>query len=178
MTRRVERLAWLALLLPLPPLLWSGHAAALPAFAQVRDDWRSADVAVLDRHGDVVGRVRDDFRARRGDWVALAQASPALRTAIVLSEDKRFYAHSGVDWQGVAAAAWANLWNTRTRGASTLTMQLAGLLDDDLRRPGAAAQGRSFTQKVGQAAGAAMLERSWSKDQILEAYLNLVPFRG
>jgi len=177
MKRRGARLARLALL-PLLPLLWSGHAAALPAFAQVRDDWRSADVVVLDRHGDVVGRVRDDFRARRGDWVTLAQTSPALRTAIVLSEDKRFYAHSGVDWQGVAAAAWANLWNTRTRGASTLTMQLAGLLDDDLRRPGAAAQGRSFTQKVGQAAGAAMLERSWSKDQILEAYLNLVPFRG
>ncbi|MBP0621911.1 penicillin-binding protein 1C [Cupriavidus consociatus] len=174
MKARAVRLAWLALL----PLLWSGHAAALPAFAQVRDDWRSADVVVLDRHGDVVGRVRDDFRARRGDWVTLAQTSPALRTAIVLSEDKRFYVHSGVDWQGVAAAAWANLWNTRTRGASTLTMQLAGLLGDDLRRPGAAAQGRSFTQKVGQAAGAAMLERSWSKDQILEAYLNLVPFRG
>ncbi|QBY54720.1 penicillin-binding protein 1C [Cupriavidus oxalaticus] len=177
MKRRGARLTWLALL-PLLPLLWSGHAAALPAFAQVRDDWRSADVVVLDRHGDVVGRVRDDFRARRGDWVTLAQTSPALRTAIVLSEDRRFYAHSGVDWQGVAAAAWANLWNTRTRGASTLTMQLAGLLDDDLRRSGAAAQGRSLTQKVGQAAGAAALERSWSKDQILEAYLNLVPFRG
>lgn len=157
---------------------WSAPAAALPSFEQVRTDWRSADVVVLDRHGDTVGRVRDDFRARRGDWVALAETSPALRTAIVLSEDRRFYAHSGVDWQGVAAAAWANLWNTRTRGASTLTMQLAGLLDDDLRRPGAAGQGRSFTQKLGQAAGAAALERSWSKDQILEAYLNLVPLRG
>lgn len=157
---------------------WSAPAEALPSFEQVHTDWRSADVVVLDRHGDTVGRVRDDFRARRGDWVALADTSPALRTAIVLSEDRRFYAHSGVDWQGVAAAAWANLWNTRTRGASTLTMQLAGLLDDDLRRPGAAGQGRSFTQKLGQAAGAAALERSWSKDQILEAYLNLVPFRG
>ncbi|WP_454736880.1 penicillin-binding protein 1C [Cupriavidus necator] len=159
-------------------LAWSAPAGALPSFEQVRTDWRSADVVVLDRHGDTVGRVRDDFRARRGDWVALADTSPAVRTAIVLSEDRRFYAHSGVDWQGVAAAAWANLWNTRTRGASTLTMQLAGLLDDDLRRPGAAGQGRSFTQKLGQAAGAAALERSWSKDQILEAYLNLVPFRG
>ncbi|AQV96083.1 penicillin-binding protein 1C [Cupriavidus necator] len=169
---------------PLPIVLlvsaqaWSAPATALPAFEQVRADWRSADVVVLDRHGDTVGRVRDDFRARRGDWVALADTSPALRTAIVLSEDRRFYAHSGVDWQGVAAAAWANLWNTRTRGASTLTMQLAGLLDEDLRRPGAAGQGRSLTQKLGQAAGAASLERNWSKDQILEAYLNLVPFRG
>ncbi|SOY84909.1 penicillin-binding protein 1C [Cupriavidus taiwanensis] len=172
MTRRLAFAAMAAV------LAWAAPAAALPTFAQVRADWRSADVVVLDRHGEPVGRVRDDFRARRGDWVALADTSPALRTAIVLSEDRRFYAHSGVDWQGVAAAAWANLWNTRTRGASTLTMQLAGLLDEDLRRPGAAGQGRSLTQKLGQAAGAAVLERSWSKDQILEAYLNLVPFRG
>ncbi|ULX55541.1 penicillin-binding protein 1C [Cupriavidus taiwanensis] len=172
MTRR------LALVAMATALAWPAPAAALPAFAQVRADWRSADVVVLDRHGEPVGRVRDDFRARRGDWVALADTSPALRTAIVLSEDRRFYAHSGVDWHGVAAAAWANLWNTRTRGASTLTMQLAGLLDQDLRRSGAPGQGRSLTQKLGQAAGAAVLERSWSKDQILEAYLNLVPFRG
>ncbi|WP_454711508.1 penicillin-binding protein 1C [Cupriavidus nantongensis] len=173
-----RRLALVAAVATAAVLAWPAAAAALPTFAQVRADWRSADVVVLDRHGEPVGRVRDDFRARRGDWVALAETSPALRTAIVLSEDRRFYAHSGVDWQGVAAAAWANLWNTRTRGASTLTMQLAGLLDEDLRRPGAAGQGRSLTQKLGQAAGAAVLERSWSKDQILEAYLNLVPFRG
>ena len=93
----------------------------------------------------------------------------------MLSEDKRFYAHSGVDWRGVAAAAWGNLWHTRTRGASTLTMQLAGLLDSDLQ---AIAGGRSLRQKIGQAIDAAALERHWRKDQILEAYLNLVPFRG
>ena len=54
-------------------------------------------------------------------------------------------------------------------------MQLAGLLDDDLRRGDG---GRSLTQKVGQTVAAARLEREWRKDQILEAYLNLVPFRG
>lgn len=150
-------------------------ALALASFDSVRAGWRSADVVVLDRHGETLSRVRDDFRARRGDWVTLAEISPAVRTAIVLSEDRRFYAHSGVDWQGVAAAAWANLWNTRTRGASTLTMQLAGLLDEDLRR---ADGGRSMSQKMAQAVRATALERNWSKDQILEAYLNLVPFRG
>jgi len=152
----------------------SAAAHALPSYDSVRAGWRSADVIVLDRHGAPLSRVREDFGARRGDWVTLAEISPAVRTAIVLSEDRRFYAHSGVDWQGVAAAAWANLWNTRTRGASTLTMQLAGLLDDDLRRAG----GRSVAQKMAQALRAAALERDWSKDQILEAYLNLVPFRG
>eukprot|EP01036_Dinobryon_divergens_P049782 gene49782-66684_t len=54
-------------------------------------------------------------------------------------------------------------------------MQLAGLLDEDLRRMGGS---RSVVQKIGQAVSAEMLERSWRKDQILEAYLNLVPFRG
>ncbi|RZL84216.1 MAG: penicillin-binding protein 1C, partial [Variovorax sp.] len=87
----------------------------------------------------------------------------------------RFYEHSGVDWRAVSAAAWGNLWNTKTRGASTITMQLAGLLDDDLRR---GAGGRSLTQKVGQTLDAQQLERHWRKDQILEAYLNTVPFRG
>jgi len=159
-------------------LAWALAAAparAVPAFEAVKAGWRSADVTVVDRHGETLARVREDFQARRGDWVTLEDISPAMRDAIVLSEDRRFYAHSGIDWQGVAAAAWANLWNTRTRGASTLTMQLAGLLDDDLRRN---AGQRSLGQKLGQAAAAASLERGWSKAQILEAYLNLVPLRG
>ena len=130
---------------------------------------------MLDRNGEVLQRVRTDASVRRGQWVALADISPALRTALVLSEDKRFYEHSGVDWRAVSSAAWANLWNTRTRGASTLSMQLAGLLDDDLR---ASNSGRSITQKIGQTFAAQALEQRWRKDQILEAYLNLVPFRG
>ncbi|WP_082928395.1 penicillin-binding protein 1C [Cupriavidus gilardii] len=162
-----------ALLSAIPPA--PAIADTLPDFDQVRDSYRSADVIVRDRHGEPVATVRTDFSARRGQWVALDEISPAVRTAIVLSEDRRFYRHSGVDWQGVAGAAWANLWNTRTRGASTLTMQLAALLDDELRR---GAGGRSAAQKMSQAWRAARLERGWSKSQILEAYLNLVPLRG
>ncbi len=123
----------------------------------------------------MVHRLRTDRSVRRGQWVALADISPALRTALVLSEDKRFYEHSGVDWRAASSAAWANLWNTRTRGASTLSMQLAGLMDEDLR---AGAGGRSIAQKIGQTFSAQALEQHWRKDQILEAYLNLVPFRG
>ncbi len=149
--------------------------AAVQRFDEVRRDFRSSDTAVLDRHGELLQRVRTDASVRRGRWIALADVSPALRTAMVLSEDRRFYEHSGVDWRAVSAAAWGNLWNTRTRGASTITMQLAGLLDENLRR---ASGGRSLTQKLGQTVAAAQLERQWRKDQILEAYLNLVPFRG
>jgi len=150
------------------------HAAA-PSFNEVRRAFRPSDITVLDRDGAPVQRLRIDTKVRRGQWVALADISPALRQAMVLSEDKRFYEHSGVDWRAVSAAAWSNLWNTRTRGASTITMQLAGLLDEDLRRSGG---GRSLSQKVGQARAAIDLERGWRKDQVLEAYLNLVPLRG
>jgi len=150
-------------------------AWAFVSFEEVKRDFRSSDTAVLDRNGELLQRVRTDPTVRRGQWTPLADVSPALRTAMVMSEDKRFYEHSGIDWRAVSAAAWGNLWNTRTRGASTITMQLSGLLDDDLRR---AAGGRSFTQKIGQTVAAAQLERHWRKDQILEAYLNTVPFRG
>ncbi|BEP44305.1 transglycosylase domain-containing protein [Variovorax sp. V15] len=154
---------------------WTLPARAVVSFEDVKRDFRSSDTAVLDRNGELLQRVRTDPTVRRGQWTALADVSPALRTAMVLSEDKRFYEHSGIDWRAVSAAAWGNLWNTRTRGASTITMQLSGLLDEDLRRsPG----GRSFTQKIGQTVAAAQLERNWRKDQILEAYLNTVPFRG
>jgi penicillin-binding protein 1C len=149
-------------------------AFALPSFDEVHARWHSSDWVLLARDGQPLQRTRIDHSERRGDWVALADVSPALRQAIVVSEDKRFYEHSGVDWRGAAGAAWANLWNTRTRGASTVTMQLTGLLDDDPQRSGQ----RSIAQKAGQAVNALWLERTWRKDQILEAYLNLVPFRG
>ena len=159
-------------------LLIAAHAdsaGATASFDAVKRGYVPSDTLILDRHGEVLHRLRTDTSVRRGLWVALADISPALRTALVLSEDKRFYEHSGVDWQAVSSAAWANLWNRKTRGASTITMQLAGLLDDDLKR---GSGGRSVAQKLEQTVSAQWLERSWRKDQILEAYLNLVPLRG
>ncbi len=154
---------------------WALPSAALPAFDEVRADFRPSDTLILSREGEVLQRLRTDATVRRGQWVPLADVSPALRQALVLSEDKRFFEHSGVDWRAATAAAWGNLWNQRTRGASTITMQLAGLVDGDWRQgPG----GRTVPQKLGQTVAAQVLDRRWRKDQILEAYLNLVPFRG
>ena len=148
---------------------------AIGTFDKVKADYQPSDTRILSREGELLHRLRTNTTVRRGQWVALADVSPALRMALVQSEDKRFYEHSGVDWRAASAAAWGNLWNSKTRGASTITMQLAGLMDDDLRR---AAGGRSVMQKMGQTVSAQMLERGWRKDQILEAYLNLVPLRG
>ena len=153
----------------------ASSTGATATFDSVKSAFTPSDTLILDRQGEVLHRLRTDARVRRGQWVALADVSPALRTALVLSEDKRFYAHAGIDWRAVSAAAWGNLWHSKTRGASTITMQLAALLDDDLRRGPA---GRALAQKIGQGVSAQLLERSWRKDQVLEAYLNLVPFRG
>lgn len=157
-------------------LLFAAAAAqALPSFSEVKTAWKPSDVTLLARDGTPLQTVRVDRSARRLAWVPLQEVSPALLQAIVLSEDRRFYEHSGVDWSAVAKSAWANVWNTRTRGASTLTMQLAGLLDDDLARP---VGGRSVAQKLGQAVTATRLDARWKKSEILEAYLNRVAFRG
>ncbi len=150
------------------------QAAEIPGFTQVRSQHRVSDFVLLDRQGQPLQGLRLDPLRRALGWVPLQEMSPALLRAMLLSEDQRFYEHSGVDWSAVASSAWGNLWNSRTRGASTVTMQLAGLLDEDLAQRG----GRSMTQKLGQAWTAGRLEKRWTKAQILEAYLNLVPLRG
>lgn len=153
----------------------AGPAFALPSYDEVKRAHRPSDTLLLDRTGAPLQTLRTDAALRRGAWMALDELSPALRTAIVQSEDRRFWEHGGVDWSALASAAWQNAWNGRTRGASTVTMQLAGLLDAEHARP---AGGRSVVGKLGQAAAARELEQGWRKTQILEAYLNLVPLRG
>ncbi len=171
--RRLAAALGLALALALPATL--ALADSMPRFDEVRRAHAVSDLTLLDRHGTPLQTLRVDKQLRRLDWVPLQDLSPALLQAVVQSEDRRFWQHSGVDWAAVARSAWANVVNQRTRGASTLTMQLAGLIDDSLARP---AVGRSLPQKIGQAVLARQLEQRWSKAQILEAYLNAVPFRG
>ena len=156
-----------ALLLPLPAL-------ALPGFAEVKAGYVPSDAILLARDGQPLHRLRLDKTVRRLAWTPLSEISPALTRAIIVSEDKRFLEHDGVDWQAAGKAAWSNFWGSRTRGASTLSMQLAGLLDEDGQRQGR----RSIFGKITQSTAALRLEGFWNKRQIIEAYLNLVSFRG
>jgi penicillin-binding protein 1C len=160
----------------------AGAAWALPGLAEVRAAHQPSELTFVDRHGEPLQSLRVDVRARRLPWVALDDLSPALRVAVVLSEDRRFLEHGGVDWSGLARSAWANLRSLgglgpagRVQGASTLTMQLAGLIDGEHARPSG---GRSLLGKVGQIAAARQIDARWRKRDILEAYLNLVPLRG
>jgi membrane carboxypeptidase/penicillin-binding protein PbpC len=159
----------------------ASHAAppAVPSFNDVRASFATSESQLLDRNGVVLATLRADRRIRRLDWIALSDLSPAVAATLVAAEDRRFYEHAGVDWPGFASAAWDSIWRTfdgrGARGASTLTMQLAGLLDPALAISGNA---RTLGQKWDQAQAALALERAWTKPQIIEAYLNLTSYRG
>ena len=158
----------------------AGAGAAPPSFAEVRHAYVPSEAVLVDRHGVALGEIRADARVRRLAWVALDDVSPALIAALVAGEDRRFHEHAGVDWAGLAVAAWDSAWRAldgrRPRGGSTLTMQLAGLLDPALAPGGG--QPRTLAQKWDQAAAALSLERTWTKREILEAYVNLASYRG
>lgn len=173
--RRALRLTAYALAVGAAALAASLAIAPYPvaAFDAVRNAWRGADAWLLDRSGEPLSRVRLDHKRRRGDWIAASEVSPALTAMLLASEDRRFREHSGVDWLAVPAAIRQTLSGER-RGGSTLTMQLAAYLNGDLEAGGR----RTLIDKWRQVRQALAIERHWSKDQILEAWLNLTPFRG
>ncbi|QJR15086.1 penicillin-binding protein 1C [Usitatibacter palustris] len=139
----------------------------------VRLSWRSADAWLLDRHGQPLSKVRVDHKSRRGEWVGIRDVSPSLIEAVISTEDKRFRQHEGVDWLGMMGAAKQSTLGER-RGGSTITMQLAAHLNPELEMGGQ----RGFIDKWRQMRQALAIERMWTKEQVLEAWLNLTPFRG
>ena len=151
-------------------------AATPTSFDDIRASYTPSDRLILDRHGATIQRVRVDDKVRRSKWTSLDDISPALIDAVLTSEDKRFFDHGGVDLRAAAAAAISNLrGGAATRGASSISMQVAAAMDTSLAR---ASDGRTVEQKIDQAQAAWALERVWSKQQILETYLNSIFFRG
>ena len=125
---------------------------------------------VLDRNGDLLRA----YTVADGRWrlaVDPAQVDPFFLQLLLAYEDKRFYQHNGVDPRALARAAWQTVTQGRiTSGASTLTMQVARLLEDS-------GTGR-LTGKLRQMRLALALERHLSKDEILALYLHLAPYGG
>jgi penicillin-binding protein 1C len=151
-----------------------GIGVDLPDYRSQRAAWRPSQSWLLDRNGEPLQAQRADFALQRDEWVPLGAMSPALLAAVVRVEDRRFRSHDGVDVRALAAAAWQGLRDGRWRGASTISMQLAAQLD-----PGAGSRGaRNLQDKWRQMRAAWALERRWSKDEILESWLNRVSFRG
>jgi len=156
--------------------LWSvASAHAATTFEVVKAGWKPSEAYLLDRNGEVIHQARMDAKVRRLDWIGLDDISPSLRKAILHAEDRQFEEHSGVDWMALGAAAIGNAFGKNRRGASTITMQVAAMLNDSLAPKNGK---RSMTQKWAQISAAQELDGNWTKQQILEAYLNLVTFRG
>ncbi|NLN76420.1 MAG: PBP1A family penicillin-binding protein [Armatimonadetes bacterium] len=118
---------------------------------------------VYSSDGVLLGRV---FRENRTN-VALKDIPKELREATVAIEDKRFYEHSGVDMRGVARAVYANIRGQRmAQGGSTITQQLA--------RNVYLTQRKTIQRKLQEIFLAILIERNFSKDRILELYLNQI----
>ncbi len=164
-----------AMLFGLIALLWLiTLPPVLPTHGNVVSAWKPSEAWLYDRNGALLDSERVDFHARRLAWVPLDKIAPVLPRTIIDAEDKRFYDHGGVDWLAVASAIRARFDGSTSRGASTISMQVAGLLSDDLAAPGA----RGWIDKIRQMRAGMQLDSQWSKDDILEAYLNLAGFRG
>ena len=120
---------------------------------------------IYDRSGKEFGKV---FIQNRNP-VSFEQFSPLLIDAVVAAEDGSFYTHKGVDWQGVARAAITNYTSGRiAQGASTITQQLA--------RNSFNMREKTFERKFVEMLLAMRIEKAFSKNQILEMYLNRVYF--
>ncbi len=110
-----------------------------------------------------------EFQVERRIFISLAQIPRALNDAVLAVEDSRFYSHFGVDPMGIARAIYQNFRHGRiVEGGSTITQQLAKVL---FLTPD-----KSLDRKLKEAFLALQLERRYSKDRILEMYLNQVYF--
>jgi penicillin-binding protein 1C len=122
---------------------------------------------------DAGGEVINAFLTKDEKWrmkTELNEISPLLRKTIIAKEDKWFYYHPGVNIFSVGRAAVMNLLRMkRTSGASTITMQVARALEP---------RKRNLLSKLIETFRAFQLEWKYSKDEILQMYLNLVPYGG
>lgn len=112
--------------------------------------------------------ISSDLAARGASYVPLEQVPPGLITSLVAVEDKRFYEHGGIDWLRIGGALWANAKTRQVvQGGSTITEQL---LDNTLLRD----EEKGLARKVRAILLSRRVERAYTKDQILELYLNAI----
>ncbi|MEU4253747.1 transglycosylase domain-containing protein [Amycolatopsis sp. NPDC026612] len=132
---------------------------------------------VTDSTGKPIATLYDQYRLP----ITENQINEAMKWALVSVEDKRFYEHHGVDWQGTLRAAVSNTTGADTQGASTLTQQLTKnyLINVVYRTDPIGqkkAQEQSISRKLKEARIAIQLETKLTKQQILANYLNIVEF--
>ncbi|AFM06334.1 penicillin-binding protein 1C [Bernardetia litoralis DSM 6794] len=124
---------------------------------------------ILGRKGEIIY----GFLSKDDKWrfqTELNEISPTLKETILYKEDRYFYYHFGVNPFAVGRAAAKNIWTgRRTSGASTITMQVVRLLNP---------KSRTYFNKIIEMFRAFQLEFNYSKEEILQLYLNLIPYGG
>jgi len=140
----------------------------LPSYADLE---KRSDLGQMIRVRAANGQVLVSVGPSFGRWLPYDQIPPEMRTAMIAVEDKRFRSHLGVDPIGIARSVKVRLDTGHWRqGGSTITQQLA--------RNIFLTNSRTFGRKLREVVLALALERKFSKDQILELYLNRVYFGG
>jgi penicillin-binding protein 1A len=116
------------------------------------------------------GKLLAEFKPTHREWVSLKEISPNVIDALIATEDRRFYQHHGIDFKRTASAALHTLKGDK-QGGSTITQQLArNLFPEEIGRS------QTLSRKLKEAITAFKIEALYSKDEILETYLNTVPF--
>ena len=142
--------------------------ANLPSYSDLS---KRSDLGQMIRVRAANGQVLVNIGPSFGQWLRYEQIPPEMRAAMIAVEDKRFRSHLGVDPVGVARAAKVRVETGHwTQGGSTITQQLA--------RNIFLTNSRTFGRKVKEGVLALAIERKFSKNQILELYLNRVYFGG
>ncbi|NIF12511.1 penicillin-binding protein, partial [Burkholderia sp. Ax-1735] len=137
-----------------------------PSIGDIRKARIDRPARVLSADGQLIA----EFRPVNREWVPLKQISPHMVDALIATEDHRFYAHHGIDLRRTIAAGLHTFSGDR-QGGSTITQQLArNLYPDEVGRA------PTLTRKVKELITAFKIESVYSKDEILETYLNTVPF--
>lgn len=152
--------------------LISQEDRVIPSYSEIRNGYSPSDGIIVDLYGRFLQTIRLDKKERKLVWTEESEIPETLLLSLLIQEDKRFFEHSGVDSYAVLGAVRDRVLGVSKRGASTLSMQLAGIFLKTT--PGK----RSFFDKWEQMSYARQLEKTWKKTEIIVAYLNLAQFRG
>ncbi|WP_051303695.1 transglycosylase domain-containing protein [Comamonas composti] len=160
---------WLMLAAALP-LLFTLYVLCLIPFTPGIRDIRKEKQEIPARILSADGKELAQFRRSNREWVGLAQISPNVIKALIATEDHRFYSHHGMDFTRTVGSVIHTLGG-RPQGGSTLTQQLArNLYPEEIGRA------PTLNRKLKEAITAFKIEALYTKDEILETYLNTVPF--
>ena len=170
---RPLRIALAVGVLALPTVVLVYTLALIP-FTPSTADIRKAKSELPAQLMSVDGKLLAEYRWANREWVELDKISPHVLDALIATEDHRFYSHFGIDWRRTASSVVHTLRGD-PQGGSTITQQLArNLFPDEIGRSRVFPQ--ALTRKLKEAITAVKIEASYSKDEVLETYLNTVPF--